>query len=598
MDIQALLEKLQKLDELKLQELVELHASLKEAFNKVRAGEIEGVEADDIAVLKDLANAAQKANDRAVELQVSQADVDAEIEKLSEAFKAEDGDPNEGDDNESDGDGEETPGETQEPQPGVQQPGEPNPQGEGQPDEEKEDDSEEVVVEKEIKVPSLAALNLAAKKQQARVTVKQSTASRELDRSMAKLRFTSVDGREIDGRELAEMMIARVNQFGNSPTVNDEKVTVATVKLDIPDDRWLKKDVDPDANSNKVDQIVAAGEDPDAWDDAIVASGGWCAPLEARYDIETIAGAHRPVRDGLPGFGADRGGIRQRRGIPITSGAGAIGSWTNTNDITPSNPATKPVLTITCDTIFETVLRAVTQRVRAGNFRQRADAEGVQAWLRVVQASHARRAESLLLDEIDAVSPNLTTSQQLGAARDILVSFTYLREGIISRQRMDPNSRIRVMAPSWLPGMIAADLTRGLQSDPAFFEITPQRIANWLSLRGINISWYADELTGAGGVGEPHQIFAPQAAGAVNDFPSHVTWFAWPEGSWEFLNGGQLDLGVVRDSTLNSTNDFEFFAETFEAAAFRGVESWKVNSNVCVNGESSGGTDQSALCNS
>ena len=30
------------------------------------------------------------------------------------------------------------------------------------------------------------------------------------------------------------------------------------------------------------------------------------------------------------------------------------------------------------------------------------------------------------------------------------------------------------------------------------------------------------------------------------------------------------DLGVVRDSVLNATNDAELFAETFEAAVFLG----------------------------
>lgn len=32
-----------------------------------------------------------------------------------------------------------------------------------------------------------------------------------------------------------------------------------------------------------------------------------------------------------------------------------------------------------------------------------------------------------------------------------------------------------------------------------------------------------------------------------------------------YIDGGVLDLGIVRDSTLNSTNDYHVFGETFEA---------------------------------
>lgn len=37
------------------------------------------------------------------------------------------------------------------------------------------------------------------------------------------------------------------------------------------------------------------------------------------------------------------------------------------------------------------------------------------------------------------------------------------------------------------------------------------------------------------------------------------------------LDGGTLDLGVVRDSTLNATNDFQVFGEVFEGSGYLGV---------------------------
>lgn len=43
--------------------------------------------------------------------------------------------------------------------------------------------------------------------------------------------------------------------------------------------------------------------------------------------------------------------------------------------------------------------------------------------------------------------------------------------------------------------------------------------------------------------------------------------FAMPQGTFVFIDGGTLGLGIVRDSVLNSTNDFQVFGETFRAAA-------------------------------
>jgi hypothetical protein len=71
-------------------------------------------------------------------------------------------------------------------------------------------------------------------------------------------------------------------------------------------------------------------------------------------------------------------------------------------------------------------------------------------------------------------------------------------------------------------------------------------------------------------------------------YPTTVEWFLFPEGTWLFLDGGSLDLGLVRDSTLNSTNDYTLFAETFESAARVGTQSLKVLSTLVPDGSTSG----------
>jgi len=68
-------------------------------------------------------------------------------------------------------------------------------------------------------------------------------------------------------------------------------------------------------------------------------------------------------------------------------------------------------------------------------------------------------------------------------------------------------------------------------------------------------------------------------------FPTTARWYLFPEGSFLYLDGGTLELGIVRDSTLNSTNDYQIFGEGFENVAFIGVESLQVTSTVCATGE-------------
>jgi hypothetical protein len=62
------------------------------------------------------------------------------------------------------------------------------------------------------------------------------------------------------------------------------------------------------------------------------------------------------------------------------------------------------------------------------------------------------------------------------------------------------------------------------------------------------------------------------------------------EGSIQFLDGGRLDLGVVRDSTLDASNDYELFSETFETVANRGFSASAVQLviEVVPNGATAG----------
>ena len=122
-------------------------------------------------------------------------------------------------------------------------------------------------------------------------------------------------------------------------------------------------------------------------------------------------------------------------------------------------------------------------------------------------------------------------------------------------------------------------------------------IDGWFARRNVNITWHLDGLDGAtvNAIAIPTQYFANAVAGgAIPAFPDRIDSYLFAEGDWLFLDGGQLDLGVVRDSTLNSRNRYRQFSETFEGAAFRGVETLRLVLRAVPTGLSAGAVDTGA----
>jgi hypothetical protein len=79
-------------------------------------------------------------------------------------------------------------------------------------------------------------------------------------------------------------------------------------------------------------------------------------------------------------------------------------------------------------------------------------------------------------------------------------------------------------------------------------------------------------------------VFGAQGEAALLEFPDSFVWYLFAEGSFLFLDGGTLDLGIIRDSTLVGTNDYKMFVETFENVAFVGIEALKITSTITVAG--------------
>lgn len=380
--------------------------------------------------------------------------------------------------------------------------------------------------------------------------------------------------------EVAQAILSRKHGMGRTSGGDGEQHTVATFSTTFPANRMLNAN-DIEGNRSKINAVVAP--------EAIIAAGGLTAPVETSYDIFELGETSvRPVRDALAVFGADRGGLRFMTPPVLADLAGAVSVWTMQDDIDASTPEApnpvKPCLRVAAGVEVTVYTDAIPLCLTFGNLSSRAYPELVERHTQLGMVQHARFAETRLLTRIGALSTQVTAAAQLGAARDIFVQIEQAAAAYRSRYRLDPNAPLRTIFPEWFKNALRADLTKQLPGDgrDGTFNLAESEINQWFSTRNINVSWHLD--------GETGQIFGAQADGALLGFPAKVVWYLFSEGTFLFLDGGTLDLGLVRDSTLNGTNDYKIFLETFEGVAKVGVESLRISSDLAIKGSASSTT--------
>lgn len=400
---------------------------------------------------------------------------------------------------------------------------------------------------------------------------------------------------------IAERMIAARASFGTIPSGLVDRVTVASIKLDRPPEMVLASD-DAYANMAKIEAVTAAGKNPDLWTDeqrAIVASGGWAAPAEARYTLPNISSAARPFRDGLPSLGSMRGSVSFVRaarlssvvtGGPSTENA-AITEWEAATDTTPGGN-TKQRQTFAPRSIVTHELGAVVARARFGNFHRSAFPEDVAHSLGLVAAAHARIAERRLIDSlIDDLAVDVTQTGFFGTARDLRVHLAQAAMQIRDVERMGDGAPIRAFLHRTAPAMAAADVVNQTASGSIdALLVDDARARAIIAASGVNVSYVMDTPTGA-------DAFVTNSIGEnLADFPDNFEVPIIPDGHAVFVDGGELNLGLVRDSTLNGTNDFEVFFETFEGLLWLGPFGLTLTLTTCPNGTSQAAASVSNIC--
>jgi hypothetical protein len=361
-------------------------------------------------------------------------------------------------------------------------------------------------------------------------------------------------------KDVAEAFSKRLHGLRRVNGGDGEQHIVASFSTSFPEERTLTQDAE--SNWAKVQALTSP--------EALVASGGHVAPYEVRYDIFGLGTTDRPVRDSLAKFQADRGGIRFITPPVLSSYDSAVGIWTNATDITP-NSATKTSLTVASASENTVATDAITLQLQFGNLATRAYPELIARHNELGLIQHAREAEQYLMTAIGSASTAVTTTSLIGFGRDFLVQIGRAAAAYRSRHRMTVDAPLRAIVPSWVKDAMAADLALAMPGDnllSAYGEID-----GYVASRNVNLTASLDAT-----------VFGSQGAAALLEFPDSFVWYLFAEGSFLFLDGGTLDVGIIRDSTLVGTNDYKMFVETFEGLAFVGVESLKITSSISVNG--------------
>ena len=374
---------------------------------------------------------------------------------------------------------------------------------------------------------------------------------------------------------LVAAMQARVKTVGVTARGEDApRYSVATLN------RKYKHVLERDANPQQISDVLTAASDMAS----LTAAGGWCAPSEISYDLFNIV-----CEDGmldLPTVGINRGGIR----FPVSpdfsslSGNAALWSWNETQDIAAvtgtAQSGTKTCGRVPCPTFTEERLECNGVCLTVGNLMDDAYPELIENHTRLLFAYNAHQMNLRRINKLVAASVAVSGFTGLGGTGDSTVNNVL---GALALQAIDYRAKfamcqdapLEVVLPYWVLEMMRSDLRR--RNGIELISVADSYLMDLFDAINIRIQFVGDwQLRTAG---------YPGASGGILAWPTQVQALMYAPGTFVLGNGLQLNLGVIRDSVLNETNDFTAaWMEECWLIAKLGHESRLITINVCSNG--------------
>jgi hypothetical protein len=132
-----------------------------------------------------------------------------------------------------------------------------------------------------------------------------------------------------------------------------------------------------------------------------------------------------------------------------------------------------------------------------------------------------------------------------------------------------------VVLPTWARGVVRSDLAK--RNGLALFDVTDAMIAEWFDIRGVRVQFVGDYQARGSGL--------PGQTAAITAWPTSIEFMIYAAGTFVRGDGMSLDLGVVRDSTLNAKNDHTAaWTESCHLIAKFGHESRRYQVAICTDG--------------
>lgn len=362
-------------------------------------------------------------------------------------------------------------------------------------------------------------------------------------------------------------------------------VPVVRIARDFNDDEQWKDGDDEADNTSRVARLHR-----------LSASTVLCGPCEQDYAIDICVGAGTPVYDSLPKERSDRGCKTWRAPLGYQPQLNAgIGMRDEFNQDTmdeaydpledPPINADKTCATFECPDTRSTKIKAMYHCWQVTNWQDRFDAEMVRAMTSLGMVQYDLIKEVYTLDKILSKSIQKTAGnpQSIGVSSFLPLQILIAAVQSKSATRI-PGKSYTCLLPEWIRTAMFADRALSGFVRDASLESLMARIAE----ENITLQYYVDgPSTGPGQVLPGHCIPEDNdPITALHALPDEVRWFLFPTGSFRVATAGTLDLGIVRDSTLNKKNVFQMFAEEWFEVDYFGCdcEALSVVSKVCING--------------
>lgn len=393
-----------------------------------------------------------------------------------------------------------------------------------------------------------------------------------------------------------DALTSAVQQFakGTSVTRDGRPSYVPLASIRNLHSHVLDERTDPRNVEQVFKELAARGRKAAAME-ALVAAGGWCAPSEIRYDFFNVACESSAGIIDLPTFGVERGGIR----FPVSPSLADVFSspdglapfvtsftstsvpwlWTEVDDAAAiTGDATKPCIRVPCPDFDEVRLECYGICLTAGNLADSAYPEATRNFLSLLMAAHSHAANFRYLSQMAALSTNVGAVGTAGAgtAAPLLGAVELAAIDYRTKYGMCDDDVLEVVLPTWTLGTIRSDLAKRTGVSD-LMAVTDAQIAAWFDARGVRVQFVSDYQVRASGL--------PGQASAITAWPTTVEFMIYAAGTFLRGNGMTLDLGVVRDSTLNAVNDHTAaWMEECHLIARFGHESRRYQVAICTDG--------------